>query len=283
MASDIEERMMIFLASKKLEGRSGITLYNYMLILRKFAAYVIKPTSTINVMDIRMFLAATTKDLKPSSINTVMSCLKSFFGWLENEEYISKNPTKKLQPYKLPKRMRKSLTVEELEKLRYACVTPRERSIIEFLFATGCRVSEVVNANLEDLNLADMSLRVIGKGDKEREVYITPKAKFYLEKYISSREGDSSALFTSIRRPYGRIGVRAIEREVAKVANRACFDKAVFPHLIRHTTATLAVQAGAKLTTVQYILGHEDPATTQIYAEISKDEIKHEYKQHLIQ
>lgn len=284
VASDIEEKMMLFLASKKIEGKSDSTIYNYRLILQKFAQRVIKPISTVNIMDIRIYLAAVTKGLKPTTINSIMSCLKTFFTWLEYEEYIPKNPTIKLKQFKTPKRLRKSLTVEELEKLRDACVTVRERAIIEFTFSTGLRVSEVVQTNIEDLHFGDNnSLRVIGKGNKEREVYFSPKAKLYIEKYISSRRDNSPALFVSQRYPHSRIGARSIEKEIAKIAERAGFKKAVFPHLLRHTMATLAIQSGAKLTTIQHLLGHEDPSTTQIYAETSLEEVKHEYRQHLIQ
>lgn len=283
VASDVEERMMIFLASKRLEGKSEKTLYNYRLILQKFASYVHKPISAVTVMDLRMYLAATTKNLKPGSINTIMSCFKSFFGWLELEEYIPKNPTRKLKPFKQPIRIRKSLTVEELEKLRDSCRTVRERALLEFIFSTGCRVAEVVGTNIEDLSFTENSLRVVGKGDKEREVYFSPKAKLYLEKYLDTRKDACPALFVSIRYPVHGIGSRAIEREIGKIAERAGFDKAVFPHLLRHTMATLAIASGAKLTTVQHLLGHQDPSTTQIYAETSLEDVKHEYKQHLIQ
>lgn len=283
VVSDIEERVMLYLACKKLEGKSNKTLYNYKLILQKLSFNLIKPIASITIMDLRMYLAVTTKGLKPGTINTIMSTLKSFFGWLELEEYIPKNPTRKLQPYKTPKRMRKSLTAEELERLRYACKTTRERALVEFLFATGCRVSEVMQTNREDLNYRELSLRVIGKGDKEREVYFSSKAKLYLEKYLETRTDDCPAIFITSKYPHQRLGVRSIEREIGKIAERAGFDKSVFPHLLRHTMATLAVQAGAKLTTVQFLLGHDDPSTTQIYAETSMEEVRHEYRQHLIQ
>lgn len=283
VASDIEERMMLYLACKKLEGKSEKTLYNYRLILQKFSGHLIKPIAAVTIMDLRMYLAITTKGLKPSTINTIMSTFKSFFSWLELEEYIPKNPAKKLAPYKQPKRMRKSLTAEELEKLRYACKTLRERAIVEFLFSTGCRVSEVVNTNKENLRYNDLSLRVVGKGNKEREVYFSPKAKLYLEKYLLSRNDNCPALFVSSKFPNTRLGARSIEVEIKKIASRVGFDKSVFPHLLRHTMATLAIQSGAKLTTIQHLLGHEDPSTTQIYAETSVEDVRHEYKQSFTQ
>lgn len=140
-----------------------------------------------------------------------------------------------------------------------------------------------METNIEDLHFNDNSLRVIGKGNKEREVYFSPKAKLYLEKYITQRKDSSPALFVSSKYPYSRMGVRSIEKEIANIAVRTGLNKSVYPHLLRHTMATLAIQSGAKLTTIQHLLGHTDPSTTQIYAETSMEDVKYEYKQHLIQ
>lgn len=283
VASDIEEKMYIFLASKRIEGASPKTLYNYSLIISKFSNMVCKPTGTVNVMDIRMFLASMAQGRKQSTLNAILSCLKSFFGWLEGEEYIPRNPTKKLKQIKLPIRLRGSLNVEELERLRDSCKTVRERALIEFIFSTGCRVGEVYNVNIQDLNFNDNSLKVVGKGDKQREVFFSPKAKLYIQKYLATRTDSTPALFVTSKLPHSRLGIRSIEREINRIATRLEIDKSIYPHLLRHTMATLGLASGAKLTTIQKLLGHSDPSTTQIYAETSMDDIKQEYKQYFIQ
>lgn len=278
VVSDVEERLQIYLATKKLDGLSLKTLKNYQYNLLIFASYLRKPLSTVDAMDLRMYLSQRCKNMKPSSMNGQISILKSFFGWLANEEYIPKNPTINLKQTKEPKRVRRAMSEEEIEILRQTCESSRELALTEFLITTGCRLSEVVKINIDDINWYEMSLFVIGKGDKERKVYFNTKAKILLKKYLESRNDNIPALFVTSKRPYKRLGGRSIEREISKIAKRAGFDKAVFPHLFRHSFATISLNKGLNLTALQHIMGHESPATTQIYAELNEENIKHEYK-----
>lgn len=183
-----------------------------------------------------------------------------------------------LKQTKEPKRLRHPLSDEEVELLRQACITDREKALTEFLVATGCRLSEVVKINKDDIDWYEMSLNVIGKGDKERKVYFNVKAKILLQKYLKSRKGNSPALFVGVKYPFARIGGRSIERELKKIATRAGFKKPVFPHLIRHTFATHSLNVGLDITVLQHLMGHETPATTQIYAQLNDENIRHEYK-----
>ncbi|MGL5190909.1 MAG: site-specific tyrosine recombinase/integron integrase [Cetobacterium sp.] len=280
---NIDENIFMFYKVKELQGYSKETLKNYMYVLKNFSLWLNKPVASVTKNDIRMYLMTITSNKKPSTMNTITYIIKGFFTWLEEEDIIPKSPAKKLETTKLPKRLRKSLTIEELEKLRIACKDDRERCLVEFLFATGCRVSEVVTINTENLNMNDNTITVIGKGNVERVVCFSNKTKVYIQNYLNSKLGDDPALFTSIRKPYKRIHKRGIEIIITKIASRCNFDKSVFPHLLRHTFATLSYQSGADLTTIQHLLGHTTPATTQIYSEQDMDNIKHEYKQHFIQ
>lgn len=281
VAGDIEDRLFMYLAVKKLDGLSLKTLYNYRLVLLKFGSYIRKPIATVTTNDIRMFLAITTKDLKSTTVGTILSTLKSFFGWLCNEEIIPKDPTKKLKTPKVPTRLRSSLTTEELERLRDACKTLRQRALLEFLFTTGTRISEAANAKRGDVNWQTLSLKVIGKGNKERVVYISDKSKLYIIKYLETRTDDNPSLFISYKHPHSGIGIRAMEREIGIIADNAKFDKPIFPHLLRHTMATLGLKAGVSLTSLQRLLGHENPGTTEIYAEIGDETVAQEYRKHL--
>lgn len=278
VASDIEDKIGIYLASKKLDGLSPKTLKNYQYNLIIFANYLRKPLATINAMDLRMYLAARCKNMKPSSINGQISILKSFFSWLHNEEYIPKNPTLKLKQTKEPKRLRHPLSDEEIELLRQACVTDREKALVEFIYSTGCRLSEIVNVNKDDINWHEMTLCVIGKGNKEREVCFSTKAKILLKKYLGTRTDNNAALFVTSKRPCNRLGSRSVQREIKKISLRAGFEKSVFPHLFRHSFATHKLNSGMPLHIVQHLMGHETPATTQIYAQVSKENVLHEYK-----
>ena len=196
-----------------------------------------------------------------------------------DEEIIDKDPSRKLPQVKLPKRLRNSLTVEEIEKLRLACSNTRERALLELLFSTGCRLSEVVGINVEDLNFHDCSIRVIGKGNKERIVYFNAKAKVHIENYLKERPGSSEALFVTSKKPFKRIGDRGIQKIINKIATKAEFDKSVFPHLFRHSMATLGLQNGASIITIQRLLGHSNVTTTERYTETNMETVKHEYKQ----
>ncbi|HDK7179761.1 TPA: tyrosine-type recombinase/integrase [Clostridium botulinum] len=278
MTSDVEEKLQIYLASKKLDGLSIKTLKNYEYNLLIFADHLRKPLAAINTMDLRMFLAVRCKNMKQTSMNGQISILKSFFGWLADEEYIPKNPAKKLKQTKEPKRLRRALSEEEVELLRQACKADRNKALIEFLISTGCRVSEAVKADKTDINWHEMSLNVIGKGDKERKVYFSTKAKILLKKYLLTREDNNKALFVTFMKPHERLGQRSIQRAIKKIAKKAGINKSVYPHLFRHSFATQKINSGMPLPVLQHIMGHENPSTTQIYAELSEENIKYEYK-----
>jgi len=279
---DLVEKIEMFLAAKQLEGMSPITLKNYRLQLRIFADRVRKRAEDITTADIRAYLAQYSHQ-KPSSIAGKLSILKSFFGWLTSEEIIQRNPTMKIKPPKKEKRLPKALSIEELEMLREACQTYRQRALVEVLYATGCRLSEVRNLNRDDVDFATQSARVIGKGNKEREVYFSFKALYHLKKYLMTRLDSEPALFITERRPYRRLSNRAIQREIAIIAKRAGLEKRVSPHTLRHTFATLTLNNGADIVAVQHLLGHADPATTQGYAVLSDEKKREQHRKYLVQ
>lgn len=283
--NDIQDKIILFLASKKIDGLSDKSLYNYKLQLARFSSYMQKDIDKIETMDIRMFLGYLSKqnNLKQTSLSTTISILKSFFNWLEQEEYILKSPMRKIKQPKKQKNLRKALTIEELEVLRNACKTLRERALLEFIFSTGCRLSEISNIKIKDINWSNYSLKVIGKGSKEREVFFSAKAKIHLDSYLQSRKDKSEWLFVSNKGEHTRLGNRSIQREVKNIAKRAKFSKSIYPHLLRHTMATLALSSGASLTSIQMLLGHEDLATTQVYAKLDKSSVREEYRKYLNQ
>ncbi|HWI50235.1 MAG TPA: tyrosine-type recombinase/integrase, partial [Rummeliibacillus sp.] len=193
---DLTEKSKIFLASKKLEGLSLITLDSYKIELRVFSEYVKKRVEDITTSDIRIYLGKF-ENLKLSSISRKLSVIKSFFSWLAAEEFIQRDPTTKIKPPKKEKRLPKALSIEELEMLREGCKTKRQRAFIEILYATGCRLSEVHQLNKTDIDIQSMSTKVIGKGNKEREVYLSFKAMYHFKKYLESRDDECEALFVT--------------------------------------------------------------------------------------
>lgn len=279
---DLAQKIKLFLSGKRLEGLSELTLEGYEIELRIFASKVPKAASEITTADLRIYLGEFDY-LKMSSLSRKLSVLKSFFSWLTSEDILSKDPTRKIKPPKKENRLPKALTIEELEMIREACITPRERALIEVLYATGGRLSEIQKMSRGDIDYQSMSVLVVGKGNKERPVYFSFKAMYHLKKYLMRRADDVPALFVTERKPYRRLSARGIQREVKVIADRSGVKKNVHPHIFRHTFATLMLNNGADLAAVQGLLGHSDPATTQIYASMTDEKRKQSHKQYLVQ
>lgn len=280
--SDVQEKVQLFLSSKRLEGLSDLTLEGYKLELRLFSEKVSKRVKDITSADVRVYLGCS-NHLKMSTVGRKLSVLKSFFGWLTSEEILQRDPTAKLKPPKTEKRLPKALTIEELEMLREACTTVRQRAFVEVLYATGCRLSEVHGLNRSDINIQSMSTNVIGKGDKEREVYFSFKALYHLKKYLKTRTDNDDALMVTERKPYRRLSKRGIQREIKVIARAAGLESKVSPHKLRHTFATLMLNNGADLVAIQELLGHSSSETTLRYARITEERKREQHKKFLVQ
>ncbi|MGN8232276.1 site-specific tyrosine recombinase/integron integrase [Priestia flexa] len=279
---DLYQKINMYVNAKKLEGLSDATLNGYQLELNLFANRIKKKAESVTVSDIRIYLAEL-EHLKMSTIGQKLSILKSFFAWLHSEELIERNPTLKLKTPKTEKRLPKSLTIEELEMLREACQTVRQRAFIEILYATGCRLSEVYGLDKDDINFQSMSTNVIGKGNKEREVYLSFKALYHLKKYLKSRNDNCNALMITHRKPYRRLSKRGIQYEINQIAKNAGLEKRVSPHTLRHTFATLTLNNGAELVAIQELLGHSSPEVTLRYARITEERKREQHKKFLVQ
>lgn len=278
VASDIKEKSAIYIACKKLEGLSRKTLDNYRLFLIKLDKFFTKPCSTIETMDLRMFLAILGKGKQATTINGYITMLKGFFGWLQAEEYILKNPAFKLKQTKVPRVIQQPYNPENLEKLREACITQKEKALFELLDSTACRISEIDDIRLGDINWQEKSIKVTGKGNKERIVYFSTKAKLHMQEYLDTRLGESEYLFISEKAPYQHIKVRALQLIVSKIKKRADVHERVHCHKFRRTQATRLLNSGMRIEGVQGILGHTTPSTTQIYAQLSQENLKNEYR-----
>jgi integrase/recombinase XerD len=279
LAQDIPEKIGMYLAAKRLEGLSAKTLKGYKSELLIFSCFCQKATVLVTTADIRSYLA-TFNEAKMSTVGNKLSMLKSFFGWMVKEEIILRDPTGKVKLPKIPKRLPKSLTIEELEMVRESCQTLRQRALLEVFYSTGCRLSEIANMNLDDINLQSMSARVIGKGNKERVVYFSVKALHHLNKYLNSRSDDCEAVFVTERKPYRSMGIRAIQREIDAIEKASKINKNLHPHVMRHTFATLSMDAGIELADLQHLMGHSDPATTLVYASVSEERKQQAFKKY---
>lgn len=278
---DILEKAFLFLACKKLEGMKETTSYGYRLMFKVMAQYFNKPISTITTIDLRVFLAKAYPNNQSNSLNGKVWKIKAFFQWLQDEGYIIQNPARNLKEIKEPYRRRGHIQQEDIEKMREQCKTIREKALFEFLLSTGCRVGEVSGATIDNIDWNSNSMTVIGKGDKERTVIFSPRARLFIINYLHERENKgiySNSLFISSKKPYLRLGTRSIEKDVAKIADKAGISYNIVPHLFRHTYATTGVDHGVPVHIMQQMLGHSSADTTQIYYDLSNENIKQEYK-----
>lgn len=279
---DMPQVAKLYLASKRLEGLSEDTLKNYAGRLRAFFDDVQIPPQDIKTNEVRLFLVQYQMRTKISdrTLDKFRQVLNGFFDWCVNEEYITKNPCKNIKEIKYEVEPRHALTRFQLERLRRACKNKRDLAIVDVLYSTGCRVRELVNMRFCDYDSTDNSIEIIGKGKKHNTVYLNTNAQISLGEYLKERKGDSEYIFVSDRAPHGQLSTRNIQHIIGVLGNELNYK--LSPHIIRHTSATLALQSGMPITQVQKMLGHASVSTTQIYAETSQDDVAVSHKRYVI-
>ena len=201
--------------------------------------------------------------------------IAAFFQWLLKEDHIAKNPCMNIPAIKYPDKVRLPFSTVEIDKLRFACSTTRERAIVELLLATGIRVSELTGLRVDDINFANMSVHVRnGKGAKERTVYMTDLARQHLQAYLMERKTISDGLFmTKFGEPIMPGGIRDMMRNLGK---RAGVDN-VHPHRFRRTFATGLANRGMDIQEIKKLLGHSDINTTMKYVYTSDEKAQASY------
>lgn len=275
------DMILLYLATRKTEGLANKTLEGYGRTLGRFSRHMKKNVEDITAMDIRMYIAQRSKEnLKNTTLANDTDILRGFFNWLEDEEYIQKSPMRKIKTPKVEKRLREALTKEEFELLRTGAKTLRQKALLELLYSTGCRLEEVEQMKKSDIDWQRLQIRVVGKGNKERVVYINATCQVHLRKYLMSRLDDCDSVLVTERAPIKFMGRRAIQREIKKIGEQSGLNKEVYPHLIRHTFATHMLNSGMSLNILQQILGHDDPSTTLVYAELDNVTVENEYRKY---
>ena len=277
--SNLPRRVEAFLAAKRIDGCRPKTIKGYRERLKMFMTQCSKPVQAITTDDLREYLAylVDERHLMDNSVQAHINTLRSFFSWLVDEDNIRKSPMRKIKSLKIDKlRSRHPLTAEQLELVRDGCRGYKEKALVEFLVSSGCRVSEVAGLRVDNIDWRDRKCKVIGKGNKERTVYFSVRAKLMLQLYIAERRG-GEALFASSRAPYEPLTDRGIEKMISKLGKRIGMERPLYPHLMRHTFASHALNCGMELTIIQHLLGHSDPKTTLIYAEIDPIRVQYEY------
>ena len=272
----LPEFYKIYFATLKIEGAKETTLQLYHLRLNNFFQYMNKDVKEISTNDIRIYLyiAQQQRQITNRTLDNTRTIINTFFEWAVNEKYIVSNPCKPIRAIKYICKEREPLTGFELEKIRDSCQTIREKCLVEFLYSTGARVTEVVRLKKSDINFEKSEVLLFGKGDKYRKSYLSPRCKFYLEKYLSSRTDVSNSLFVSERNPHDGLKKEAIEKIIRNIGKRSEIGRPVFPHLFRHSVATDMIQRKVPVTVVQKLLGHASVNTTLIYAKMLDTDVK---------
>ena len=220
------------------------------------------------------------KKYKSTSIRRKISSLKGFYKYLVRNNKININPFIYVNLKKKEKKLPKFLNINEMDELFITVdyndfLSIRNRFIIELLYATGIRVSELVNIKLNDIT--DDSIKILGKGDKERIVFFNDVCKKYLDKYLIKRREISKCDYLIINHNGNKITIRMIRNIINDLIKQTSNMKHVYTHVIRHTLATHLLNNGCDLLTVQELLGHSSISTTGIYTHVSKEHIMEVY------
>lgn len=220
------------------------------------------------------------KNIKNNSKNIIVNSARAFYKWMLKTGYVRDNPWDDIPKIKEEERLPKALGIIDLEKLRNSCDNHRDRALFEIMYASGVRVSEMSNIKLKDVDLNDRRITVIGKGNKERVVFLSEKSVYYLGKYLEEKKmlnNKCEYLITTKIKPFRKISSRGIQSIMCKVSNGVDITRKLTPHVLRHTFATLSYESGMELSDVQKILGHSNIDTTLIYAKRSqtKSQIAH--------
>lgn len=272
----------LFLAAKKIEGRSEKSLGYYKSTIDKMLISINKSVKHITTDDLRNYLADYQKEHSSSkvTIDNIRRILSSFFGWLEDEDYVVKSPVRRIHKVKTGKTVKETYSDEALELMRDSCTELRDLAMIDMLASTGMRVGEMVLLNQDDINFDERECIVFGKGDKERIVYFDARTKMHLKAYLDSRNDDNPALFVSLTSPNNRMKIGGIEVRLRKIGNELGIPK-VHPHKFRRTLATMAIDKGMPIEQLQQLLGHQRIDTTLQYAMVKQSNVKLAHRKYI--
>ena len=279
-----EAKIRMFIASKKAVNRQDNTLKQYSREILNMLDFLGKRIEDITGMDLRYYYGVMREQrgIKMSTMQTRLHYLSSFWDFLITEELVHSNPVKKVGLLKIEKTIKNPFSAEELEALRVNCANLRDRALVEFLYSTGVRVSELVALNVGDIEMGKQQLIVYGKGSKERKTYLTDSAKFYLRRYLQVRnqEGlEEQPLFVTLDKPHGRLTVAGVQYMLRQLGGRAGV-KNTHPHRFRRTIATDLLARGMKIEEVKEFLGHEKLDTTMIYCTVKEENVQASHRKY---
>ena len=284
----MHELIDLYLEYLKYERKlSNNTILSYSDNLKQFSAYFEnKNLLNLTEQDIRIFIASLNKTEKTKA--HYLTVLNSFYSFLCHENKIKINPCENIRQPKLPKKLPNYLTIEEVDKLLDVRLDSplayRNKTMLELLYSSGVRITELIELKLNNVDFTDEIIRVIGKGSKERIIPLGDEALKYLKLYINQYRNLILKTKTSDYLFINNFGNKITRQGFFKIIKKECkaqgIDKNVSPHTLRHSFATHLLNNGADLRIIQELLGHSDISTTQIYTHISKEKIKQDYENH---
>ncbi|MHC0040979.1 site-specific tyrosine recombinase/integron integrase [Streptococcus periodonticum] len=277
-----EKLLELFISAKRIEGCSEKSLKYYKIVIENMFTSLKTAIRDLTTSDLRTYLAHYQQERKSSkvTIDNMRRIFSSFFGWLEDEDYILKSPVRRIHKIKTDKTIKETFSDEGLELLRDACDEVRDLAMIDLLASTGMRVGELVRLNRGDINFYERECLVFGKGNSERIVYFDARTKIHLINYLDNRQDDNPALFVSLSFPYNRLLIGGVETRLRQIGEKADLNK-VHPHKFRRTLATRAIDKGMPIEQVQHLLGHVKIDTTMHYAMVNQANVKNSHRKYI--
>lgn len=277
----------IYMASKEQDGKmSDGSKSQYKMCLEKLLFRFGIPLNDITINHLRLYIqeisvnSRTGKKLSRTTINQRKSIIKSFFHWLYEEEFITKDPSIRIKPERNDSKPRSAFTDVEIETIRSFCKSWRERAIIDTLYSSGIRVSELCGLNKSDIDLDKRELTIFGKGGKWRTSYIDASTVISLRMYFNLRDDANDAAFIGEREPHARLSTSGVRTILNSISERSGVDN-IIPHRFRHTMATRGINLGMPIESVQMILGHSQIKTTLHYTHVSNDKVKSDHQRYI--
>lgn len=269
-----------YYATKKMEGLSIKSIRTYKYHLDKFFDFTHASITDVDTNTVRYYLADLENKTSKSYTDDARRILNTFFTFCKDEEYIQRNPVKKIKHIKQNKIMKAPYSDIEVEMIRDACITPREKALVSFLFSTGARRDEVSKLKTSDVNLYERSAIIHGKGGVDRQVFFSARCEKHIREYLDSKGYISEYLFCNLRKPHGQLSDEALNIIVKKIGERSGVSN-VHMHRFRRWFGTYMANQGVPLQDLKEMMGHSKMDTTnEYYIYNNKERIKLNHKNH---
>lgn len=300
----LENVLKRFLVAKAVKGCSERTIQLYSMSVRKVFTEINKRVEDVTPDDIRLYMGLRLRrdGVSKVTVGNEIRSLSSFYVWATAEEIIQKNPMLRVHKIKKQKVRKEALTEMEIERLRMAADGEMQKMMIEVLLSTGCRVTELVNIRIDEIQKDEITVH--GKGEKDRKVYLNAKAELAVQVYLAKRRDENPYLLPGAKSmrerkgmdrkvsrknwwmdrnnlTEGHITTSTVESMMRTIADRAEVEQAN-PHKFRRTCATFALRRGMPIEQVSRMLGHEEVGTTQIYLDLKEEDLKRSHEKYVV-